>query len=66
MFSGSDRQDEARSLYLRHAEENLDGERPGKQLILQDFGSMRRNGLTHPLQDEIESSLQPTPAVKTT
>jgi hypothetical protein len=60
-----DRVDEARTLYQRYADEKVDPDRIGKQLILQDFGAMRGVGLAHPLQDEIETCLQPTQAVKT-
>jgi tetratricopeptide (TPR) repeat protein len=53
MFLG--RVDEARALYLRlRSEKNVEDEKSGETVILEDFAELRKAGLTHPLMDEIE------------
>jgi hypothetical protein len=55
MFTG--RNDEARALYLGYRSTEITPERLGQELILEDFASPRRVGLTSPLMDEIEAVL---------
>lgn len=52
MFLG--RLEEARTLYLRCRDERVDA-RDGTDVILNDFASLRRGDLSHPLMDEIET-----------
>ena len=46
--------DEAKELYLRYRDQNVDGQ-PGASFILNDFAALRRQELNHPLMDEIEA-----------
>jgi hypothetical protein len=56
MFVG--RVEEARRLYLQAGSaRNVEDERSGKTVILEDFAELRKAGLTRPLMDEIERQL---------
>lgn len=52
MFFG--RVEEAKALYLRYRDENIDAQ-AGASFILNDFASLRRRELNHPLMNEIET-----------
>jgi hypothetical protein len=53
MFLG--RADEARAIYLRfRGAKNVAGDKPWEAVIVEDFASLRKAGLMHPLMDEIE------------
>ena len=48
------RVEEARALYLRYRGGKMQNGKPWETVVLEDFGEMRKAGLTHPLMDEIE------------
>jgi len=56
MFLG--RADEARAVYLRYsAENNVQDSKSWVPVVLQNFGELRRAGLTNPLMKEIEDKV---------
>jgi tetratricopeptide (TPR) repeat protein len=50
-----ERTDEAKAVYLRYRHETVEPNFLGEDLVLRDFEAMRRAGLPHALQDEIET-----------
>jgi tetratricopeptide (TPR) repeat protein len=53
----ADRVDEARALYLRfRGTQNVQDGKSWEAVVVEDFGELRRAGLTHPLMDEIEKA----------
>jgi hypothetical protein len=49
--------DQARALYQRCSRQMIDASRGGAQTILNDFAALREAELSHPLMDEIETTL---------
>jgi tetratricopeptide (TPR) repeat protein len=57
-----ERIDEAREIYLGLCDLKVDADATGAQRISQDFATMRRAGLTHPLMEELEKPSSRLPA----
>jgi Flp pilus assembly protein TadD len=59
MFLG--RVDEARALYLQYrGTKAVESGKSWETVVLEDFGELRKAGLTHPLMDEIEKRFTST------
>ena len=53
-----DKVNEAREIYLQFRGKKIQGDRLWEDDLKNDFAELRKQGLTHPLMDEIEKTFQ--------